>query len=65
MNVREALEKLRVTWNPKDDWDILSYLTPIIERALQAAYDKGYVDEPVHDPASGITAGVAAMVEGS
>ena len=43
-------------------------LAPIFVRALRAAYDKGYdveMDEPVYDPASGITAGVEAMVEKS
>ena len=74
MNVREVLEKLRVTWNPKDDWDILSYLAPAIEKALRAAHREGYscghtdamgIGSCEDESDRGVTAGIKAMVEES
>ena len=46
---------------------IAKHLAPIIERALVAAYNEGIYDVEVHSAGNsdhGVTAGVAAMVEG-
>ena len=86
MNVREALEKKvgdslcgRCSFNPcraciayEVKQHFAEGLAPIIERALRAAYAKGFsdgADDGVIDTVeslltdSGVTAGVAAMME--
>lgn len=66
MNVREALATIC-----EEQWDgvgeLLDVLAPIIERALRAAYRTGVQDQMdklsnISD--NGVTAGVAALVEG-
>ena len=74
MNVREALEKL-LREEEIDTPACRSFrLAPTIERALRAAYAKGFsdgADDGVVDTVeslltdNGVTAGVAAMVEES
>ena len=68
MNVREALEKIRREWDPRECNDLLILLAPIIERALRAAYWEGETDCKHGRPGysnRGVTAGVAVMVEKS
>lgn len=78
MDVRDALEELAVNiyWEAGSQggevrrlvFDADS-LASKFERALWTAYNAGYevpmMSEPMYDPANGITAGVAAMMEES
>ena len=67
MNVREALEKLLLE---KYAMINANNLAPIIERALRAAWERGYEDCLGHETGEGclghskdgVTAGVAAMM---
>jgi len=78
MTLRQALEKLYFRYGVlyedyngefvEESRNFGEFATPIIERALRAAYDVGYSDGIENwpdDSDRGVTAGVAAMVEGN
>ena len=68
MNVREALEKFVVVGGPVVGNLNANDLAPIIEKGLRAAYRTGVqdqMDKLGNTSDNGVTAGVAAMVEGS